>query len=422
MKVKKINLVYWGSSVTLDKFILFFFLLINVGFYYGKYLFLIEPTYALLLLGFVYKLLVKRKLVYKKYLLITLLFGLYAFFSTIWASDSALAASNSIILFKYIFISFLLISLLDSKENVKFAMVMLAISGLVYALVFFSMWDISALGFGRANSALTEASDEALPNVNVVGMIVSNSFVCFLYFYFNENKKWAILLAIVAFIIIIFLGSRKSIIFSITGVFLIYIMLNRKSKLSLSIVILILIQLILILIPEDYFSFIINRFEELKFFSTISKLNKSDQLRLDFITYSVNYINSHPIFGQGYLNFSNLFYRDKGFAIYSHNNFLETMVGLGIVGLVIYYYIYFLIFKNIGLPKKLNFSYLILVLLALNLFNHFFIVVLNDRFTWILLPILYAGSILMKESNVELVKKDLVNKLPGNTINQFYIL
>lgn len=415
MRIRKIKLIEWGAFITLDKFILFFFLLINVGFYYGRYLFLIQPTYALLFFGFAYKLLVKKQLIYIKYLLLSLGFAVYAFLSSIWAIDSELATSSSLILFKYVIISILLISLLDSIENVKFSLLMLAISGLVYALLYFSMWDISALGFGRENSTLLEANDD-LPNVNVVGMIVSNSFVCLLYFYFIEKKKWTILLAFLAFIIIIFLGSRKSIIFSVLGVLLIFAKLKRSSKFSLAILFLILIQLVLLFIPEEYFSFILERFENLKFFSTVSKLNRSDQLRVDFITYSIKYINASPIFGQGYFNFSNLFYRDKGFAMYSHNNLLETGVGLGIVGIIIYYYLYFIIAKNAGRPKKLNFSYLIIILLALNLFNHFFIVVSNDRFTWMLLPILYAGSILFKESNMLTSKKKRLYKLPRNTV------
>lgn len=399
MKIREFYFNELWALFTLDKVIIFIFLFINVGLYYDKFLFLIQPSYALLFIGFIHKLYVKKRLIHKKFIVISLLFALYAFFSTIWAYDSALATSNSMILFKIVSISVMLITLLDSKENVKFSLLMLAVSGLVYALFYLSMWDISALGFGRASSALTEGEDD-LPNVNVVGMIASNSFICLLYFYFNENKKWAIILAALVFIIIFFLGSRKSIIFSIIGVILIFIKLNRFSKISLSILFIILMQMVLLFIPEEYFSFILDRFDELKFLSTVSKLNYSDQLRVDFINYSFNYFNTNPIFGNGYFNFSSMFYKDKGLAIYSHNNFLETLVGLGILGFVIYYYMYFLIAKNLGWPKKFNFAYLILILISLNLFNQFFIVVSNDRFTWMLLPMLYAGAMLVNEKNL----------------------
>src|SRR5690606_23295100 len=95
-------------------------------------------------------------------------------------------------------------------------------------------------------------------------------------------------------------------------------------------------------IPDQYFSFIWDRFSELKFFSTMSKLDYSDQLRVDFATYSIRYFNEAPLFGHGYFNFSSLFGHDKGVAMYSHNNFIETIVGLGIVGITLYYSLYFL--------------------------------------------------------------------------------
>lgn len=416
MKIKKINFIDWWSSITLDKFVLFFFLLINVGFYYGKYLFLIQPTYGILFFGFAYKLLVKRKLIHKKYLLISLLFASYAFFSTIWAYDSVLAASSSLTLFKYVVISIMLISLLDSKENVKFSLLMLAVSGLVYSLLYISMLDISTLGFGRVDSALSV--DEDLPNVNIVGMIVSNSFICFLYFFFNEKKKWAIILAALAFIIIIFSGSRKSILFSIIGVLLIFFRLKGTSKFSLTFLFIMFIQLVVLFIPVEYFSFILNRFGELKFFSTVSKLSASDQIRVDFINYSIQYFNINPFFGHGYYNFSSLFYHDRGFAMYSHNNFMEIVVGLGIFGIIIYYSLYFLIAKKVGWPKKFNFQYLILILIGLNVFNHFFIVVLNERFTWMLLPVLYAGAMLFGDKKLAYSEDSQSDLLYKNTYNK----
>lgn len=390
LETRRIKYLGW-SFFTTDKLILFFFLLVNVGLYYSKYLFLITPTYILLSLGFVHKIVSKRKLIYNRYIGISIVFGLFAYLSTLWANDASLALENSLTLLKFIFISIMLITLLDKKENVEFALWMLAISGLVYTLLYLANWDVSALGFNRAGTALTE-SDIDLPNLNVVGLITANSFVCLLFFYFIKKNNWALLLASIAFIAIFFIGSRKSIIFIFIGVLMMFFKLKRSSKLSLTILFAVLVELVLLFIPPDYFSFIWERFGDLKFFSKVSNLDYSDQLRVDFITHSVNYFNSQPIFGHGYYNFASLFYKDKGIAVYSHNNFIETGVGLGVIGLVIYYSLYFIIARQITWSKKMDFSYLFMILLILNMFNHFFIVVSNDRFTWMLLPIMYAGT------------------------------
>ena len=390
-KIKKINLLKLGRGITVDKAVIFFFLLINVGLYYNQFLFLIQVSYAVLFAGIAYKILSKRKIIHRNYLIAVCVFGFYAYLSLLWANDPELTSANVTTLAKYIAVSCLFITMLDKPQNIKFSLLMLSVSGLVYTIMYLNYWDFSALGYERASSALAE-SDMELPNINIVGLIASNSFVCLLFFYFHSKKRLAIVLASVAIISIFFLGSRKSIIFCLLGMLLIFFRLKGKSKFSLTLLALVFFQVLILFIPDQYFSFIWDRFSELRFFSTVSKLDYSDQLRVDFATYSIQYFNIAPIFGHGYFNFASLFNTDKGVSIYSHNNFFETAVGLGMVGIIFYYSIYYFIARNLTWTRKLDFSYLFIILLVLNLFNHFFIVVTNDRFTWLLLPIIYAGS------------------------------
>jgi O-antigen ligase len=81
--------------------------------------------------------------------------------------------------------------------------------------------------------------------------------------------------------------------------------------------------------------------------------------------------------------------------MYSHNNFIETLVGGGLIAFIIYYSFYIKIFNQIK-DRKNNFvfdyRYLLLVLFMLLLFNHIAIVVLIDSFIWLLLALLFIGT------------------------------
>lgn len=388
----------WKNSITFDKCVILIFFIINVGLYYKRFLFLIQPTYLLLFLAFVFKIFIHKKLIYKGYILAVLLFGVYAFFSTIWAVDPNLAFENSITLSKYIFISIMIISLLDKKENILFALWLLALSGLISAVYYLSFWDMSQLSASRGGF-LTKQMDAELPNLNLVALIASNSFIILLYYYLQTKHKLSIILAALSFITVFVLGSRKSLIFSFVGIFFIFLKFKGMAKVKLIILSISFLGLLILLVPSEYFSFVWQRFEDLNFFAKLNTLDEGDRLRIDFLANSITYFNSHPIFGNGYYNFSALYFKSKGLAMYSHNNFVETAVGLGIIGLLLYYRLYFLILKNANWLKEKGFLYFFSFILILNLLNNFFIVVTNDRFTWLLLPILYAGALRFHSSS-----------------------
>ena len=65
--------------------------------------------------------------------------------------------------------------------------------------------------------------------------------------------------------------------------------------------------------------------------------------RVSFIETGWRLFKQKVFIGHGVDNFKYV----SGFWVYSHNNFIEILVGLGIVGFVLYYSIYLLAYKNI---------------------------------------------------------------------------
>lgn len=94
------------------------------------------------------------------------------------------------------------------------------------------------------------------------------------------------------------------------------------------------------------------------------------------------------------LLFSQLFKMTNGVAVYSHNNFIETIVGGGIIGFVLYYALYYVMLKRIWTKERflLDDRYLLLIIFVVLLFNSISIVILNERFIWILLGLMYVGA------------------------------
>lgn len=379
-------------SLTFDKVCIFIFVFIYIGLYYREYIPLISCSYLLLSLVFFYKTLRHKGLKHKKFVIICFSFCAYSLLSSLWSTSFDNSYNSAIQLCKSSLVAVCFITLIDSKEKFKWVLGVLSISGLVYAFLYLQNVDISSLGNQRI---ATESGDDYLPNVNTVGLIVCFSFSYLVYEYFSSKKAIYLLFAALAFIITIVLGSRKSIISLFIGIFLMSLKLPKVAKVKIILLLIVLIVLLFFYIPTEYLYFISERLAHLNFFVTkMNEINVSgDGERIRMMEYGLTYCSESPIFGKGYYNFSQLFKVDNGVAMYSHNNFIETFVGGGIIGFVLYYSLYYLIVKNISLKNlRIDYRFLILILLVILLFNHIGIVVLQDRFTWLLLAILYAGS------------------------------
>lgn len=105
------------------------------------------------------------------------------------------------------------------------------------------------------------------------------------------------------------------------------------------------------------------------------KQEASYSIREKMIELGVTWWIKRPILGYGFGNYSVLYYRTVGVDTYSHCNFIEILVGGGIVGFILYYGIYVIIYRLFKKNKGRNndeqktLFYIILVELILNIAN-----------------------------------------------------
>lgn len=379
------------ASLTINKIVIFLFLIIYCGCYYQQYLLFISFSYLLLVCTFIYNLVMHKKIIYVRFVLTSIVFLLYSVFFALWANKFDLSYNASIQLAKSSLFAMLFITLIDSKENFRWALFSFSLAGVVYSMLYVQNVDIASLGADRITT--NENSDSILPNVNTVGLFLSLSFVYFFYSYFYRKKSYFLLIAAVSFIIIFLLGARKSIVSLAICILMMLYKLNSSARIKIILLSLLFISLLFVYIPTEYLSFVSERLAQLNFFSNqINELDESDANRILLLKSGFFYGMDSPILGNGYYSFSQLLLKEYGFATYSHNNFIEIFVGGGIIGFTLYYSLYYIVLKD-TCKKVLRFdeNYLLIILTTILLFNQLTIVVVNERFIWILLAILYSG-------------------------------
>lgn len=282
--------------------------------------------------------------------------------------------------------------MIHSKEDFEVAIKSFAFASFIYTLLFIPLVDISALSGARVADAMS--ADDSTPNVNVISMCSSFACILFAFFGLSEKKITYYLIAIAAFVFTVILGSRKSLLSVLLFLLVIFYKTSARNKSKLLTYGLFTLLAMMIIIPKDYLQFIIERFGVLDYFVSGNKIviDESDNNRLEMLNHGITYFSNKPLFGNGYMNFAILFHRDGYMLTYSHNNFIEILADLGIVGFIIYYIPFISILRNIRKSQKSKWTLLFGTLIVVILFNSLFIVFISTRFMWLLLAILYAGS------------------------------
>lgn len=372
------------GSVEISKLFISLFLLTNIGLYYDNMRSLIFLGQFLLFVVVIIKL--KNFRVNKDIGFATgiFIFFTFALMSVFWSNNASLTLQSIFLLGKCVALAICLVIVIKDINDLKLVYAMLAISGLIYGILF-----IENLSLNDVSSGRLKTYDDTIPNVNVVASTLMFSVIYFFSVLLKTKSKFISLLFIASVVVIFLLGSRRAIIFSVVGVLAIAYKNIKFNNIGLIFLLVISIVLIFNIIPDDYSNYIFGKFNGLL---TLSKLDDSDELRRNLLTAGLRYFIESPILGSGYYAFSSKYLQDYYESYYAHNNYIETLVGVGLIGFVAYYGIYFLIIRNCllllktkNLTQDSDFLYLTVVILFAWLGGQLFITLSNDRFTWMLL-------------------------------------
>lgn len=322
-----------------------------------------------------------------------LLFAFCAFglLSAGWAIDSSRAISRSVTLFELL----ILVSIFYAHYAVR--PVRESLDGLVKALMWsgyiLSLYTIYTVGPADMLEGLTGGGrlDTDYANINSIGMNCALSVVIASFYAFYRKPQISLLLVMPCLLVVAATASRKALLLVILGVALIALSaMSGKSFtrkiLFVTVMAAVVIAAVRALSELGIFSTVFDRFDGfVALFSGQGEVDASSAERAEMIEIGLAQFFKTPILGIG---LDNSYYL---VGTYLHNNYVELLADLGIVGFSIYYALYAYIIYSLWKNRHTKDPYglLIAVFVAILLVMDFASVSYFSKSTFMYLMIMY---------------------------------
>ena len=320
---------------------------------------------------------------------ILLLFLIWGLLSYYWALDNSFVLKRFFSLFLLdLFYIMSYNRFIRRNDSIDIITTIIIVSGIVmscFLIVYFGIGNyFLLLSKGR------RVSVEWL-NVNSIGLNAARSVTCCLYRMLKEKKYSYVFLMIIPLIVSFGSGSRKVLIFLFVSIFVLVLFQKSKSIFDFSgkiikFAFVILVFYLILQIPA--FNTINSRFKSFtNFFSDENVIvDESTKERYNLINTGIDTWKNHFLLGIGLSATSS---EEIGFGVYFHNNYVELLATLGIIGFFLYYLLYFtsffkVLYSNYSLEKIF-----VLLLIILNLFMDFAVVSYYSFQTYIILLLVF---------------------------------
>lgn len=334
----------------------------------------IYVTYSLyLVIGYAMFVIIKDKTIYwNKFLTWSLSIMALCFLSTIYAKNMSVTFDSIYYLFIPLALSFAITQLITSEKDIKNILIVLAVAGgILY---------INMLKYGLFETT-ERLGQEFAGNANAfASMVLFSTIAAMCTIYLSKNKiLWIVMIAIIIanYHMLILSEGRK---FLIAPLLFLFILMFKSSGFKFSrlaiigIVAIIAIPIIWnILVSNNVIQDTLVRRIEMTFAILEGRsghMGEGDLERQRMIVKGFDYFTMSPIWGNGHANFSYLFsLEDKGGHIghFSHNNYIELLCNLGIIGFLVYYAFYYKTLKSTAkIHTKANnivFTYIIVLMI-----------------------------------------------------------
>lgn len=305
---------------------------------------------AVIFIGFTLfkKLIKKEKFTFSLYTFRTLVFTIYCSLSLSWAFVPN--KDIVIVLFLITAVTFTLINYVNDYKKFEIVLIGLIIAGILLCVYIFINVGLDTL--------INSRFELKGYNSNDVGIKVAISGLASIYFITNKKRiklNYFVLILVIPFVL--FSNSKKAVILLIFGIVLYFILrakeMSKKVKYAFFSILVLLIVCYAMFNIEWLYSNIGIRFETL-----INQViygrngSQSDTLRIDFINYGLHLAKTKPFLGYGIDNFRYIIGYYLSVNTYAHNNYIELLVDVGMIGLFLYYINFFYTFK--ALTKLYN--------------------------------------------------------------------
>ncbi len=251
----------------------------------------------------------------------------------------------------------------------------------VLAVVLVNLHFLVAFGISGMLAARAETIDLGQGwNANALGM--QSVVACFLIINIlshkknNELFKFAILPFLIFFILLT--GSKTCFFLLFGSILMVYFLKSNRKIFTLVVIFSIIVLLSYMVFNVPFLYEVIGERLEImiKGFTTFDATTKttlegsaSDNIRLVMLFEGWQWFLEKPVLGYGVGNFQEMFGEiNGGKEFYAHNNYIELLVDTGIVGAILYYWLYVnIIWKSIKGSSKYELSvasFLIVLMIA----------------------------------------------------------
>lgn len=242
------------------------------------------------------------------------------------------------------------------KKNQDINAILFVIYLVAIIMLFFIVTHMEEFVIGaRFGDTLNEEGEEEIWNSNGVGVNLCFALFSGFILFVNQKRHFIIRLCyfvsvVVMVVAILLTGSRKSLLILLMPIT--YFLYKKEKRhfvlLFFSAIIIGLLFYELVMNVEVFYEVMGTRIEDMIAILSDDTTGNEDTSRMKLIDFGLNKFLDNPILGVGINNFrvlSEQIYPGKNF--YAHNNYVELLVDIGLVGIVIYYSAYYYLYLKL---------------------------------------------------------------------------
>lgn len=302
--------------------------------------------------------------------------------------DSASSMCQTLVLLWLVF--FILYNYLVNTDNDKILIYAITISSVLYSAYVIGYYGISGyyellISGERAGADIT--------NVNTIGMISATGFSLCMYFAIFKKKVYLFLVSAVPLITAFGSGSRKALLVVVFSLLLLIFLKYKQNKSMSAFIkmiawILIAIFVLKFLLSLPAFETIVKRFEG--FINSLTGSGKTEGsavIREKMIKYGFIEFKNHILLGHGINNSKIVTMKYLARATYLHNNFVELLFNVGVIGFSAYYAMFAYLLKKLYslFKRKVEYAEILLIMLIIHLVMDYGMVAYYSKETYVLL-------------------------------------
>lgn len=288
-----------------------------------------------------------KKVKITKYTIWYTIFVAFCGFSYFWAMSHEFFKQSFFTIGALLIFNIALCNYVDSKEKLNKVIKYFVFANIFTAIKILLLYNIYS---GIAAERITEITGIYF---NTIAQVMAFSSILTVYIFKICRKKIYLVFLLVQFCAILLTESRKGFLIPIAGIMLMLFLEKKTIKTFITYIIVGIIAIVGIFVflrTNDAF------YQEMQdLYNSMVEKDTQDysiNLREFFIDTGMQIFEDNPILGIGLNNFAYYVknYTEYTEARYSHNNYIEMLSCLGIVGLILYYWLY--IYILVKLFKK----------------------------------------------------------------------